>query len=99
MTNEYARLLREQIDRYWNLAYAEGVEGRTHDTKDGDAQKTSMEIDRLINELSDDGRVTRLILAIKSIRNNIKKGNLQAINRVIDDVLGTQNNHYTSSIE
>lgn len=32
------------IAQYWNLAYAEGKEGRTHDTEAGDAQRVWHEI-------------------------------------------------------
>lgn len=45
-----ARALRGLIDEYWALAYAEGQEGRTHDTEAGDAQRVSMEIDKAIRE-------------------------------------------------
>lgn len=46
-----ARELRELIDQYWSLAYAEGQERRDHDTEDGDAQRISMEIDIAIRSL------------------------------------------------
>ena len=36
--------LEELLGEYWSLAYAEGVEGRTHDTKAGDAQRVLAEI-------------------------------------------------------
>lgn len=39
------------IDRYWDLAYAEGKEGRTHDTESGDAQRTRHDLDRAIASL------------------------------------------------
>jgi hypothetical protein len=32
------------IERYWNLAWQEGKEGRTHDTPDGDAGETLHQI-------------------------------------------------------
>lgn len=32
------------VAQYWELAYAEGAEGRTHDTEDGAAQRTLSEI-------------------------------------------------------
>lgn len=44
--------LPELIDRYWSLAYAEGAEGRTHDTKDGAAQQTRGEIDAALRAIS-----------------------------------------------
>jgi len=31
--------LRGLIDLYWDIAYQEGKEGRTHDTEDGKAQR------------------------------------------------------------
>jgi hypothetical protein len=31
--------LQELLDRYWQLAYAEGRENRQHDTENGDAQE------------------------------------------------------------
>jgi len=42
------------IDRYWELAYAEGKEGRDHDTEDGAAQQCRMEIDAGLAELRRD---------------------------------------------
>ncbi|PXV54184.1 hypothetical protein SAMN04487785_11437 [Dyella jiangningensis] len=33
------------IDAYWDCAYREGVEGRTHDTPNGDAQRIRSQID------------------------------------------------------
>lgn len=44
--------LPELIDRYWSLAYAEGAEGRTHDTEDGAAQQTRGEIDAALRAIS-----------------------------------------------
>jgi hypothetical protein len=44
--------LNELIDRYWDLAYAEGQEGRTHDTASCDAQRTRDEISRAISNLA-----------------------------------------------
>ena len=37
-------MLNELLERYWNAAYAEGKEGRDHDTEDGMAQHTLTEI-------------------------------------------------------
>lgn len=34
------RPVMDLVDKYWELAYAEGKEGRNHDTKNGDAQLT-----------------------------------------------------------
>lgn len=36
--------LMELVAQYWDLAYAEGAEGRTHDTEDGAAQRVLSEI-------------------------------------------------------
>ena len=46
------RKLRDLIDKYWCLAYAEGKENRTHDTEEGDAQRVSIAIDKAITALS-----------------------------------------------
>lgn len=43
--------ISDLIDRYWDLAYAEGRENRQHDTKNGDAQDCRMEIDDHIETL------------------------------------------------
>jgi hypothetical protein len=40
------------IDRYWDLAYAEGKEGRSRDTENGDAQTCWYEINKLIRALA-----------------------------------------------
>lgn len=45
------RALLECIDRYWKLAYAEGKEGRDHDTEAGDAQACRHEIETRIKAL------------------------------------------------
>jgi hypothetical protein len=46
--------LDELLEQYWNAAYAEGKEGRNHDTEDALAQRTLIaihaEVKRLINE-------------------------------------------------
>lgn len=47
-----ARHLEELIGRYWDLAYAEGKEGREHDTKDGAARQCWGEIQQAIGALS-----------------------------------------------
>lgn len=44
--------LRELIDEYWSLAYAEGKGGRDHDTEAGDAQRVSCAIDDEIRRLA-----------------------------------------------
>lgn len=44
--------LRGLIDRYWNIAYAEGKEGRDHDTACGDAQRCRDDIERALGRLS-----------------------------------------------
>lgn len=43
--------LRELIAEYWDLAYAEGAESRSHDTPAGDAMRVSAEIDKCIAAL------------------------------------------------
>ena len=40
------------IEKYWSLAFNEGKENRTHDTKNGDASKTYYQIKQLLRELS-----------------------------------------------
>ena len=40
------------IDRYWDLAYAEGAEKRDHDTAAGDAGRTRHEINEAIEKLA-----------------------------------------------
>jgi len=37
-------MLNALLERYWNEAYAEGMEGRDHDTDDWMAQRTLTEI-------------------------------------------------------
>lgn len=44
------------IDRYWDLAYAEGKEGRNHDTANGDAQECRHRIDMAIAALRSQGQ-------------------------------------------
>lgn len=44
--------LCELIDQYWDIAYAEGQEGRTHDTEAGDAQRVRSGINRAIAALT-----------------------------------------------
>gem|GEM_PF-6100904 len=39
------------IDAYWCLAYKEGEEGRTHDTKNGDAQRVLSDITSYVGQL------------------------------------------------
>lgn len=45
--------LRQHLDSligtYWDLAYAEGKEGRDHDTEDGAAQRTLFEINTCLD--------------------------------------------------
>jgi hypothetical protein len=43
--------LNTLLDRYWNLAHAEGAEGRQHDTARGDAHACRREIERLVGKL------------------------------------------------
>lgn len=43
--------LRELIGEYWNLAYKEGVEGRTHDTEAGDGQRVWLAINAAITAM------------------------------------------------
>lgn len=44
--------LRNLIDEYWSIAYAEGMDGRTQDTEDGRAQKCRHEIEVLLKRLA-----------------------------------------------
>ena len=43
--------ISELIDRYWDLAYAEGMEKRTFDTINGDASNVRHQIDNYIDHL------------------------------------------------
>ena len=43
--------LDELLGKYWDLAYAEGKEGREHDTPEGDASKALYEIKFAIAEV------------------------------------------------
>jgi hypothetical protein len=43
--------LMELIDKYWDLAYTEGREGRMHDTLDEKAGTTRQEIEKELYEL------------------------------------------------
>lgn len=52
LRDKEVRALQEHIDRYWELAYAEGREGRKHDTKDGDAMRCRHEIERSIRTIA-----------------------------------------------
>ena len=45
------RRVLELVDRYWDLAYQEGKEGRTHDTEEGSAQATRSELEEAIRLL------------------------------------------------
>lgn len=47
----YIYSLRNLIDEYWSIAYKEGMDGRTHDTEDGKAQKCRHEIEVLLKRL------------------------------------------------
>lgn len=49
---QQAARLFELIGRYWQLAYAEGSEGRSHDTEDGDAGECIAEIQTIIRTTS-----------------------------------------------
>ena len=51
-TNTAARELLELIDQYWDLAHAEGLEGRMTDTEAGDAQRCRHEIESRIKALT-----------------------------------------------
>ena len=41
--------LRDLIERYWDLAYAKGKEGRDHDTENGDAQECLYQIEKRLH--------------------------------------------------
>lgn len=45
--------LRNLIDEYWSIAYKEGMDGRTHDTEDGKAQRCRHEIEVLLKRLAE----------------------------------------------
>ena len=51
-TNTTARELLELIDQYWDLAHAEGLEGRMTDTEAGDAQRCRHEIESRIKAIT-----------------------------------------------
>ena len=53
--NTAARELLELIDQYWDLAHAEGLEGRMTDTEAGDAQRCRHEIESRITTLTQQG--------------------------------------------
>lgn len=44
--------LKNLIGEYWCLAYAEGMDGRTHDTEAGDAQRVLHAIESAIDSLT-----------------------------------------------
>ena len=54
------------IDRYWELAYAEGKEGRDHDTEAGDAQATRQAIEQAIR--TRDAEIARLRAEVERLR-------------------------------
>jgi len=43
--------IHDLLDRYWQLAYAEGRENRQHDTENGDAQECRSAIEGEIERL------------------------------------------------
>lgn len=49
---QQVRALQELLDRYWDLAHQEGVEGRTQDTEGGDAQVTRSALEHAIRQLT-----------------------------------------------
>lgn len=67
--------LRFLFHRYWELAYAEGKEGRDTDTPGGDAQKTLTEFDSLLRTLiraagEEDARDALLAEAMKIVKSD-----------------------------
>lgn len=52
MTADAVREALELIGQYWDLAYAEGKEGRTTDTPNGDAQRTLAAIEAKLGDMS-----------------------------------------------
>ena len=44
-------MLNDLLERYWDAAYAEGKEGRDHDTEDGVAQRTAADIHAEVQRL------------------------------------------------
>lgn len=53
----------ELLDAYWNAAYKEGLEQRTHDDEEGSSQKASYELLRYINALESERDQARLAAA------------------------------------
>lgn len=49
--NDTVQKLMSLVDRYWDLAYAEGAEGRTHDTPAGDAARTRQALEDELTRL------------------------------------------------
>lgn len=45
--------LRGLIDLYWDIAYQEGKEGRTHDTEDGKAQRCRHAVEVALKRLQE----------------------------------------------
>jgi hypothetical protein len=61
--NDTVTKLMGMVDRYWDLAYAEGAEGRTHDTPTGDAAETRQVIqDELVRLFTQDSNVVGLAI-------------------------------------
>lgn len=44
--------LQDLMDNYWNIAFAEGRDGRDHDTEDGAAQRTRSEINAILKRIA-----------------------------------------------
>lgn len=53
--------LRALIATYWDLAYAEGVEGRTHDTCNADAAACWSEIDALLLQVAEQAESLEIV--------------------------------------
>lgn len=51
-------MIHDLLGRYWDAAYAEGMEGRNHDTEDGIAQQTLNDI--LAEFSAKDNRIAEL---------------------------------------
>jgi hypothetical protein len=66
--------LEELLDSYWDAAYSEGREGRTHDTEDGRAQ----EIRSKIVELVSSSRILSEVIKFCEETSTPKPGELQS---------------------
>lgn len=68
--------LHDLIDHYWDLAYAEGKEGRSTDTSNGDAQDTRHAIDATLEAQS--AQIADLKRALDTARHDAMEEAAQA---------------------